>query len=235
MSELLIALSARMEPHLRDHIARADYGQDVAEHRAAIDAICASGHIPKRFDWVPAEVLELIRWVDPCNTNVNWELPTNELHLVRAFCCTALLMQSEGDDFGVDSTLGNLAASLLAMGQSYLRLLPPLLTHLLSEDDPCESDMALTHVVRLLVALELGETLDGVLEDVVGAESLAREVSQPGKRREVGFAGIKSILAANGWHVVANRIRELSADLEDLEQGYFVGEIAQGLLVIGRH
>ena len=235
MNQLLSALAARMEPHLRDHIARADYAQDRVEHRAAIDAICQSSRVPKRFAWVPAEVLELTRWVDPYKTDVNWELSTTELHLVRAFCCTALLMQSDGNAFGIDSTLGNLAASLLAMDQTYFRLLPPLLSHLMSDVELCESELALTQAVRLLVALELGENLDGVLEDVLQAESKAREVSQPGKLREVGFAGIKSILAVNGWHIVANRMRVWAAELEDENHAYFIGEIAQQLLAIGPH
>lgn len=61
----LIALARQMTPAEQDHIARADYGCDVARHHAALTALLADPGLayPPGEAWYPAEVVELISHV----------------------------------------------------------------------------------------------------------------------------------------------------------------------------
>lgn len=61
----LMPIGRRMTAAERDHVARADYGCDVARHRAALDVLLADPELayPEGDLWYPAEVVELVSHV----------------------------------------------------------------------------------------------------------------------------------------------------------------------------
>ena len=65
LERALIALARQMTPAEIDHIARADYGCDVARHHAALLTLLADPHVacPPGEAWYPAEVVELVSHV----------------------------------------------------------------------------------------------------------------------------------------------------------------------------
>ncbi len=88
---LLLAKLARQvdEAMLRD-IAEADYAQQANEHYAVLRRMRDEGFVPMP-EWVPQEVLELIRWSQP--DQPGW-MPGGQGergHWMRAFCCASLL------------------------------------------------------------------------------------------------------------------------------------------------
>lgn len=61
----LIAIARRMAPDERDHVAHADYGNDSARHRAALERLLDDPALayPDGDAWYPAEVVELVSHV----------------------------------------------------------------------------------------------------------------------------------------------------------------------------
>jgi hypothetical protein len=61
----LIRIGRQMTPAEMDHVARADYGCDVARHRAALQALLDDPQLayPEGEVWYPAEVVELVSHV----------------------------------------------------------------------------------------------------------------------------------------------------------------------------
>ena len=111
--------------HLRA-IAEADYGYDANDHYAALDGIRSQLSVPKPLEWVPREVLELIRWSRPENPGWKPGLTGPPGHLIRAFSCSALLSagwDEESRDFITDEnqTLAALVESLGVLGVDYER------------------------------------------------------------------------------------------------------------------
>lgn len=89
LERYLIALARQMTPAEIDHISRADYGNDVARHKAALLALLADGDVayPSGEAWYPAEVVELVSHVPgspghvPCTAIVLLDaLRTGDLH-----------------------------------------------------------------------------------------------------------------------------------------------------------
>lgn len=107
-------------------IAEADYGHDANDHYAALDGIRSQLTVPKPLEWVPREVLELIRWSRPENPDWKPGLTGRPGHLIRAFSCSALLAagwDEESRDFITDEnqTLAALVESLGVLGVDYER------------------------------------------------------------------------------------------------------------------
>jgi hypothetical protein len=113
-SALLDVLGLRVDDALLVEMARADYGQEADAHLRALRAIRDQGVVPALLEWVPEEVLCLVRWSKP------EELRS---HLKRAFACGALLRagaesanRSCNFTAGENVTLAPLLASVLALG-----------------------------------------------------------------------------------------------------------------------
>lgn len=72
-------------------IAEADYAQDVAEHLAALKPIWEGGELAELDHWFPMEVLELIRWSEPEDSEWKPGSTGSRGHKMRAFSCAILL------------------------------------------------------------------------------------------------------------------------------------------------
>lgn len=72
-------------------IAEADYGQDVEGHFSALKPIWEGGELTKMDHWFPMEVLELIRWSEPENSDWKPGATGSRGHKMRAFSCAVLL------------------------------------------------------------------------------------------------------------------------------------------------
>lgn len=88
---LLREIGKRVDDAMLREMADADRGRDVAQHFAMLRRIRDEAHVPVPLQWEPREVLELVRWSDPENSQ--WFPGPLRLraHLMRAFACTALL------------------------------------------------------------------------------------------------------------------------------------------------
>jgi hypothetical protein len=84
-------LADLLTPDMIDEIAEADYGNDFEKHRAQIVAIAESATTPTELRWHPAEVLELMRWSEPEDPHWKPGRTGRRGHIMRAFCCAALL------------------------------------------------------------------------------------------------------------------------------------------------
>ncbi len=95
---LLDILRDMVDDRLLRVIAEADYHQDAEQHFDALRAIRDDKIWPKPMGWHPSEVLELVRWSQPDDKGWRPGLDGAEGHIIRAFCCAALLRaQGEPD------------------------------------------------------------------------------------------------------------------------------------------
>jgi hypothetical protein len=115
---ILQRLAAHIDEGMLWDIAKADYGQQAKEHHAVLRRMRDEGFVPPS-EWVPQEVLELVRWSQPDERG--W-MPGGQGargHWMRAFCCASLLrMAGERNidaHFGFGETLAGLIASLAAL------------------------------------------------------------------------------------------------------------------------
>jgi hypothetical protein len=128
-SKLLALLFDRVDDGMLLEIARADYGDDVEIHLAALQRIRAGENIPVPMLWHPGEVLALARW-----TEISTELEAGgeRSHWLRLFACAVLIwitLKPEGYDGGVedsywwqlsdgeDSTIIQFVDSVLILGE----------------------------------------------------------------------------------------------------------------------
>lgn len=121
---LLELLASEMSSRLLQQISEADYGCRVRENLEQLRCICKTLIVPEPLQWVPREVLELIRWSRPEQEDWKPGLPGRDGHLIRAFCCTVLVIGGGNkttreyvDD--ENSTLAPLVESLLVLGPEY--------------------------------------------------------------------------------------------------------------------
>jgi hypothetical protein len=140
---LLRAISARVDDAMLREIARADYGEEVEEHFAALVAIRDSSRFPTPAPWNPLEVMRLIRWSEP--EDLKWA-PSGRGesgHWMRAFCCAGLLRASaepwnwNPDDWtSIDSTVVQLVLSLCVLPVDLTKEAAGLFAYLLLHSDP---------------------------------------------------------------------------------------------------
>jgi hypothetical protein len=125
---LLTLIFEHVDDSMLLEIAKADYGNDVESHLAALHQIRAN-NIPFPMQWHPGEVLELTRWTEWDNLNPpNGEISKRN-HWMRLFACTVLIWASlepenyeyNGEDWnhlgGEDSTIIQLIDSALNLGE----------------------------------------------------------------------------------------------------------------------
>ena len=186
------ALLEWLEPHLDDsllhEIARADYGHDEEANFQALKLIHERQQVPAPLDWIPREVVELRRWSEP--DDPNWKgYPPNSKgargHLIRAFCCTVLLIaaddpEMQGDPSDENETLIQLIASVVHLGheasESALRFLSWRVLRLYEEEN---EDTFFAFGILLLYAFlfeppqdgaDLNLLVDWVLTDTLNFE-----------------------------------------------------------------
>jgi hypothetical protein len=118
--QLLLDVTRReIDDEMLDDIARADYGMDADLHLAALQPIRDDGVIPRAMEWHPREVLELIRWSEPENAELQPGAAGRRGHLMRTFAC-AVLLRADADrevDTAVEATLAHCLSGTKVLGQ----------------------------------------------------------------------------------------------------------------------
>lgn len=165
---LLDIIRPSIDDSMLREIAEADYGDRADEHEAALRPIRDHGVLPDRFDWVPGEVLELIRWSEP--TDPSWTPGRSGLegHRMRGFACAALLATEIEQGRIEEATLAQCLRSQVELGGHEHRALASFLTYVI-ERQPTEFPW-ITAGGLLLVVLRLGEE--------VAAESVLRPLAE---------------------------------------------------------
>lgn len=84
-------LRALIDEGMLREIAEADYERDVEKHLVALKSIWEGVELGEMHHWYPMEVLELIRWSEPEDSD--WAPGSEGLrgHQMRAFSCAVLL------------------------------------------------------------------------------------------------------------------------------------------------
>lgn len=139
---LLRAISAHVTDEMLECISQADYGCDADNHLAAVRQLRDRGALPDNPGWVPMEVLELIRWSEPENSE--WKPGrTGEFgHWMRAFSCAAILRAEHEpwnyhyNDGSTDSTTIQLIMSLEALPVDLTREAARNFAWLILKSDP---------------------------------------------------------------------------------------------------
>jgi hypothetical protein len=88
---LMVVLADLVDPGMLAEIAAADYGNDQAEHLAALQAIHSTTIVPSPLPWEPAEVLNLMRWSEPNDPAWAPSGRGERGYIMRAYCCAVLL------------------------------------------------------------------------------------------------------------------------------------------------
>jgi hypothetical protein len=89
-TDLFDLLRSRVDDSMLQEIAEADYGDDSDEHFRALKRVQASGELPPN-EWVPMEVIELIRFSQPDDPTWKPGSTGTRGHVMRAYCCVVLL------------------------------------------------------------------------------------------------------------------------------------------------
>ena len=119
---LLDWLNPQIDDSMLQEIAAADYGHRESEHFQALLPIRDHQQIPIPLEWVPDEVLELMRWSEPDDPHWAPGSAGTRGHLIRAFSCAVLLRVAAAPKMwrhmDHDDTLIQLIGSVLTLGQA---------------------------------------------------------------------------------------------------------------------
>jgi hypothetical protein len=141
---LLAMLSEEVDDEMLREIAEADYNFNVDEHLRHLVRIRDEKEIPVPLNWEPKEVLELTKWSEPDAPDSKSGATGRRGHLMRAFCCAALLIsgaeQTDQEAIeGENCTLIQLLESLKDLGALFqaagLSLVAWRLCHLTEKDE----------------------------------------------------------------------------------------------------
>lgn len=169
--QLFGEISAMVDDSMLREIAEADYGAWSAENYAVLCRMRDERFIPAP-DWVPKEVLELIRWSEPDDSHWRPGSPGRRGHLMRLFCCTSLLRMAGTQDFGLyigfNETVAGLLVSLDALSIDLWSNAGSLLTWFLNRSAEIGDDGedAFLGVAILLCALRSRQIADSSLVDL---------------------------------------------------------------------
>ena len=139
---LLREISKHVTDEMLEEISIADYGEEAEDHLLALRQVRDSAVVPSEMQWVPMEVLELIRWSEP--DDPEWKPGrTGEFgHWMRAFSCVAILRaEHKPNDYcydtgSTDSTLIQLIMSLRELPVDFNSAAVKHLAWLLLRSDP---------------------------------------------------------------------------------------------------
>ena len=201
----------------------ADYGEEAEEHLAALRTVRDVGIFPAKMGWVPGEVLELIRWSEPEQTD--WKPGrAGELgHWMRAFCCAALLRATRapwnyGDGVGTDSTVVQLTLSLSALPVDFTSDAVRFLSWLLLNSDPEGQDgQVCSYAVSLLwFALQMPSLLTTELISL--ADWTMRRADELFVGPPGGNRGLREMVVtcqnSRSWEMVAMKLLDLDLSSE---------------------
>jgi hypothetical protein len=183
---LLDLARAGMDDGMLLEMAQADYGVQADEHLAALRVIRDTGAVPAPIEWVPQEVLELIRWSEPDDPSWKPGSTGERGHRMRAFACAALL-RAAGEPanalhlYGSAETLAQMVGSALVLGPAWQEALAGLLTwripsHPVDEDRPYHAFALLFLAVLLRDGRLDGNALAAAAEWVIEEEAAAAGV-----------------------------------------------------------
>jgi len=118
--ELLRLVFKQVDASMLREIAEADYVMDADAHLKALSAI-KTGNVPAPMEWVPKEVLELIRWSEPDDPTWKPESVGDRGHWMRLFSCAVLIRaaaepENDGYFIGEESTIIQLVDSAMKLG-----------------------------------------------------------------------------------------------------------------------
>ena len=134
---LMQVLAERLDDGMLEEIAAADYMMDYDAHLAALRSIRARDPPEGPMAWEPKEVLELFRWSELGDDRSGRRDRTREeFHLMRAFCCAALLeafAEPANHDYfdGTNATVIQMLESLEVLGTDCEGHVAPFLAWLL--------------------------------------------------------------------------------------------------------
>lgn len=183
-SALLDWLRPEISPSLLEVIAQADYGMDEEAHLVALQSIHCTGIVPPRLEWVPGEVLELIRWSVPEDPSWKPGLEGLDGHRIRAFSCAILLIAAarpENCDGGENQTLVSLIDSTRVLGSEARRHTRSLVAWRIRETELEADDRPFFTFAILLLTVFLGggedpeRELTALADEVVAEEANARK------------------------------------------------------------
>lgn len=164
-------LRGMVDEDMLHEIAAADYGRDVEKHLAALIPIWKGGELGELDSWYPMEVLELIRWSEPEDSEWKPGSTGSRGHKMRAFSCAVLLATPNFEP--EKETLIQLVDSVFMLGPEALEATARFLVWRLDTlgrewDRPCFA-LALAAIIQSLDAT-LSTAMEQDLADWVGKE-----------------------------------------------------------------
>jgi hypothetical protein len=211
-----------------DEISRADYGMDADAHLAALLPIRNEVRVPAPMPWEPKEVLALVRWSQPEDPAWKPGSTGERGHIMRAFCCAALLRaaaEPENDGYfdGENQTLIQLIESALFLNRELPEAAGSFLTwripQLRSDDD--ERPFFAFGLVALALLLRqpslAASDIDALVTFVEQAEADVRDpmgVCTPDMFQASFAAGTHHNLRHAAWRALAARLRSRIPDSE---------------------
>ena len=120
-SECLSVFRKMVDKSMLREISEADYGNDAEEHYETLIKIWKDGIISVPLGW-EEEVLTLTQWSEPEDSKRKSEALIRRGHIMRGFCCAALLLafskkEMEGYSGGDNQTLVQLLDSAVALDE----------------------------------------------------------------------------------------------------------------------
>lgn len=227
--DALLSTSAKLiTGDMLEEISRADYGMDADAHLAALRAIRDEARLPSPLRWEPKEVLALVRWSQPDDPNWKPGSTGQRGHIMRAFCCSALLRAAadpSNDGFfdGENQTLIQLIDSALFLNRGLPEAAGRFLTWRLPQlrsDDPERPFFAFGLVAIALLLNPRSpkpSDIDALISFVEGAEAEARDlmrVRPPNMIEDSFLAGTFFDQRHSVWRALATRLRLRMSDSE---------------------
>ena len=148
-------LCPQIDDGMLEQIAAADYGYRADEQLTALRLIRDDRQLPDRVATVPLEVLELIRWSQPEDPLWQPGGQGRRGHLMRLFCCAALLAAGDKPEVRYleeAPTLPQLVDSAVKLGEPAVEAMLPLLCRRVQTLPPTEEDRPFFAASILLLA-----------------------------------------------------------------------------------
>lgn len=243
---LMVLLCQRVTDGMLDEIAACDYGMDQVKHRAALERIRARDIPSGRMAWEPKEVLELFRWSEFGDDRSN-RRPRSEaqFHLMRAFCCVALLEayavpENHETMQGANATMAQLLESLAFVGEDAQSVAPAFLAWLLTELPSFEDERAF-FIVALVWALDRAGT--AAAHHVLVSDLIAWAIDEEAAVRETWRGGVGKHphrwligtthfdLRWRKWETIGRLLGDRAADVENPELRAKLADLAKRLTV----
>lgn len=242
---LLKLLSDVTDDFMLQKIAEANYEWKAELHLEALLPIRDETRVPVPMEWYPLEVLKLICWSEP--DDPHWKPGETERvgHIMRAFCCAALLRaggESRDEDLlqGENHTLAQLLVSLDTLGHEFqeaaLRFLVWRLDHFGAyiTERPFFLLGILLLYLKCRPEIEMDD-LDDIVQALIQAEQEARAASVLPKDNSEWLLGLTFYdMKHDVWRAMGKQLFDLSGSIADPGVQARVVDIAHRLQGIAR-